>query len=186
VKPSRLALVALVLVALAGVFAVACGDDDDGNGAVDVLSPESEPDPEADPDPEAEHDEAEAATPGPKPDGSTQVDVTLKEWEVAVSTDTVAAGEIYFLVENIGPEHAHEFVVVRSDAAVDDLPVDDGRVAEDDVDIVDEIEAFAVDSTASIALDLEPGAYVLICNLLDEGEERGHYELGMRTAFTVE
>jgi hypothetical protein len=37
-------------------------------------------------------------------------------------------------------------------------------------------------------LDLEPGSYVLICNIAEgeEGELESHYEEGMRTAFIVE
>ena len=59
---------------------------------------------------------------------------------------------------------------------------------EDQVDLIDEIEPFAVGTRAAIALDLEAGAYLLICNIAEEedGTIESHYELGMHTAFTVE
>jgi hypothetical protein len=181
-----LALFAIAF-ALAGA-SVACGDDDD-NGGVEVIgeTPGAEPDPEADPDPEPDHEAAEI-TPGPKPDDATQVDVTLREFELITSADTAPAGKIYFRVSNEGPEDAHEFVVIKSDLDPDALPVEDGAVPEEDVDLIDEIEPFAVGSTGSITLDLEPGTYVLICNIAEEheGELESHYQLGMRTGFTVE
>jgi hypothetical protein len=44
-----------------------------------------------------------------------------------------------------------------------------------------------VGKTESKAFDLAAGGYVLICNVVekDEGKTEAHYQLGMRTAFTV-
>jgi uncharacterized cupredoxin-like copper-binding protein len=122
-----------------------------------------------------------------KPADATQVDVTLSEWAVEPSETSVAAGTIYFLVTNAGPEDPHEFVVIKTDEPFDALPVVEGQVPEDEVDLLDEIEPFAVDSRASLVLDLEPGKYVLICNIaeIEDGELESHYEEGMRVAFEV-
>ncbi|MCA9843906.1 MAG: hypothetical protein KC482_04500 [Dehalococcoidia bacterium] len=122
-----------------------------------------------------------------KPDGATQVDVLLSEWAITPSETSVRAGEIYFLVENAGPDDAHEFVVIRTDEAPDALPVVEGRVPEGDVDLVDEIRPYTPGSSASITLDLEPGKYVFICNIaeVEGGELESHYELGMRVGFEV-
>ena len=122
-----------------------------------------------------------------KPADATQVDVTLSEWAVEPSETSVAAGTIYFLVTNAGPEDPHEFVVIKTDEPFDALPVVEGQVPEDEVDLLDEIEPFAVDSQASLVLDLEPGKYVLICNIaeIEDGELESHYEEGMRVAFEV-
>jgi len=124
----------------------------------------------------------------PKPEGATQVDVTLQEWAVVTSTPSVAAGELYFLVTNSGPDDPHEFVIIRSDEAPDALPTVEGKVPEDEIDLVDEIEPFTPGSAASITVNLEAGNYVLICNIaeIEDGELESHYELGMRTAFIVE
>ena len=133
----------------------------------------------------------EPAGPGvvqPKPADATQVDIRLQEWAVIPSVSSVKAGKVYFLVTNAGPEDPHEFVVIKSDKAPNALPVKDHKVPEDAVDLIDEIEPFAPDSTASITLTLEKGKYLFICNITenDGGEVESHYELGMRAAFTVE
>lgn len=123
-----------------------------------------------------------------KPADAAQVDVTLSEWSIRTSSPSVEAGQVYFLVENAGPDDPHEFVIIRSDAEADALPVVEGRVPEDEVEIAGEIEPFVPGSSASITVELEPGSYVLICNIaeVEDGELESHYELGMRTAFTVE
>jgi uncharacterized cupredoxin-like copper-binding protein len=132
-----------------------------------------------------------AAEPGvveDKPADATQFDVAIGEWYITPDSDRVAAGKIYFLVENAGPADPHEFVVIRSDLPPDQLPVTDGKVPEDEVELLDEIEPFAPDSQASLVLDLEPGNYVLICNIAEEeeGQLESHYGEGMRTSLTVE
>jgi hypothetical protein len=121
------------------------------------------------------------------PSGATQVAVTLDEWRVAPDRSTAPAGAVYFLADNVGDD-PHELVVVRTDLAPDALPVEEGAVPEDEVDIVDEIEPFAPGSKASAVFNLTPGKYVLFCNIAEEenGELESHYELGMRTGFTVQ
>ena len=64
---------------------------------------------------------------------------------------------------------------------------DDGSVPEDEVDVVDEIEGLAVGDSGEVTVDLEAGAYVLICNIVQEeadGTIEAHYERGMRTGLT--
>ncbi|MEZ4554019.1 MAG: hypothetical protein R3B59_08930 [Dehalococcoidia bacterium] len=134
-----------------------------------------------------------ASAPGPgvveaKPAGAQQADVVLREWAVEPKVATVKAGQVYFLADNQGPEDAHELVIVRTDLAPDKLPVEEGRVPEDEVDLVDEIEPFSAKSQASKTVTLTPGNYVLLCNIaeVEDGELESHYELGMRVAFRVE
>jgi len=123
-----------------------------------------------------------------KPDDATQVDVTLREWAIVPAQASVEAGKVYFLAENAGPEDAHELVIIKTDLAPDALPVEDHKVPEDQVDIVEEIEPFAANSSASKTVELSRGTYVLICNIteVEDGETESHYEEGMRVAFTVE
>lgn len=122
----------------------------------------------------------------PKPDGATQVDVSLAEWNVSPASATAPAGEIYFLASNEGDD-PHELVVVKSDLDPADLPIEDGAVVEDELDFRGEIEGFAPGTRASGVFDLEAGDYVLFCTIVEEegGELESHYELGMHTAFTV-
>ena len=138
-----------------------------------------------------EHDAHDDTMPGvvhPKPAGATQVRVTLAEWTLELSVSSVAAGDIYFLVDNLGPEHPHELVIIRSDLAADALPtIHDGSVPEDAVELVGEIEEFASASSASMVFNLTAGKYVLICNVVEtEGDLESHYREGMRAVFVVE
>lgn len=123
-----------------------------------------------------------------KPDDAIQVDVMLSEWAIELSQQTVPAGKIYFLAENVGPDDPHEVAVVRSDAEPDALPTEEGRVPEDEIELIGEIHPFAVGTLGSMVLDLEPGNYVLICNIaeMEQGELESHYELGMTTRLVVE
>jgi uncharacterized cupredoxin-like copper-binding protein len=179
-KQRMMVLLAVPLLAMA-ILAIACGDDDDdgGNGATGATGATG-----------AGGDEEE---PGPgvvteKPADATQVDITLREWAVQTGQPSVEAGSVYFLVENVGPDDAHEFVIIRSDLGPLDLPFEDNRVPEDQVDIIDEIEPFTPESSASITVDMEAGRYLLICNIteVEDGEIESHYKKGMVAVFTVE
>jgi uncharacterized cupredoxin-like copper-binding protein len=121
-------------------------------------------------------------------DGATTVDVTLQEFAVLPSTTSVAAGSVTFNATNEGPNDQHEMVVVRTDLDPGSLPTDEsGKVDEEGegIEAIDEIAEFDVGGTESLTVDLDAGNYVLICNIYDETEQEAHYQLGMRTAFTV-
>ena len=80
--------------------------------------------------------------------------------------------------------------MVRTDIPASELPTrEDGSFDEDaeGVEIVGEIEEFAVGTSESATWDLAPGHYVLLCNLVemeDDGLE-AHYQLGMWIDFEV-
>ena len=183
-------ILATVLVLGGAAFAAGCTSQ--GTGQVEVTSdsqaeaegsPQPEADPEADPEPGVEPGVVETPPPG-----APQVKVTLAEWVIARDVDSVKAGETYFLADNVGPNDAHEFVVIKTDLAPGELPVEDGTVPPYKVDFVGAIPPFAPGSAASIVLDLEPGNYALICNIaeVENGKLESHYQLGMFTPFTVE
>jgi len=98
----------------------------------------------------------------------------------------VSSGTVAFEVTNEGPNDPHELVVVKTDLGLAELPTNaDGSFNEE---VIGEIEEFEPGATESMSWDLEAGSYVLLCNLVEE-EEGGiesHYDLGMKTAFTVE
>jgi len=160
----------ILSMAVAGMLAAACGDDDDdGDGTPSI------------PTVVGVDDGAGGSAP--------TIDVTLKEFEVLPEPDSAAAGSVTFRATNDGPADEHELVIIKTDLAPDALPTaDDGSVPEDEVDIIDEIEPFAVGETQEVTVDLEAGSYVLICNIVETegGASEAHYQLGMRTAFTVE
>jgi uncharacterized cupredoxin-like copper-binding protein len=104
--------------------------------------------------------------------------VTLKDFSLAATPGTFAPGPISFGIDNDGPS-VHEFVVLRSEDAPDALPVENGLIPEDQIDLVDEVEDIAPGTNASLDVNLDAGDYVLVCNL------PAHYEQGMFAAFTV-
>jgi uncharacterized cupredoxin-like copper-binding protein len=114
--------------------------------------------------------------------------VSLGEWTVTPDKTTIPAGPVYFLVDNLGPNDPHELVIIRTDLPPDQLPVVDGRVPEEQVDLIGEIEEFAPGTQAADTFSLTSGAYALICNIaeMEEGQLENHYQLGMHTQLVVE
>ncbi|MGZ8625609.1 MAG: hypothetical protein ACXWXK_02890 [Actinomycetota bacterium] len=120
--------------------------------------------------------------------GESAVAVTLQEFAVVPDTASVDAGSVTFEATNDGPDDPHELVVVATELDPQSLPTDEnGAVDEagDGIEVIGEIEEFAVGETESATFELEAGSYVLICNIWDEDEQESHYQEGMRTAFTV-
>lgn len=113
--------------------------------------------------------------------GATTVAVELAEYTVAADPAEASSGDVTFAVSNVGTL-VHEFVVIATASAPDALPTDEaGDVDEtaEGIDVVVEIEDLAAEGADDLTIALEPGPYVLICNIPT------HYGLGMRTGFTV-
>jgi uncharacterized cupredoxin-like copper-binding protein len=113
------------------------------------------------------------------------VSVQLKEFSITPSTTSVPAGQVTFNAENVGGA-THEMVIIRTDDAPDALPTEkDGTANEDAKGLtgVDEVEDIAPGASKSLTVNLTPGSYVMICNILDSGN--AHYSLGMHAGFTV-
>lgn len=123
----------------------------------------------------------------PPPAGAPQVNVILREWSLQAQPASVRAGQVYFLVDNQGPEDPHELVIIKTDTAPDRLPVTQGKVPENQVQMIGEVEGFAPRTKASGVFNLSVGQYAFICNIaeMEGGQLESHYQLGMRTAFTV-
>jgi uncharacterized cupredoxin-like copper-binding protein len=162
----RRRLVAVGAFALAIGLVPACGGDDSSSTAASSA----------------------AATTGSTGDGGN-VAVTLQEFAIAAAPASAPAGSVTFDVNNVGPNDVHEFVVIKTDLAPTELPVDDMGVVDEKgagIEPVDEIEDIPVGDTPSLTVDLEAGNYVLICNIYSEDEQEAHYSEGMRIGFTVE
>jgi uncharacterized cupredoxin-like copper-binding protein len=145
------------LAVILAVLAVACGDDDDDDDGGDG-------------------------------GGATTVNVLLSEFVVEADPGSASAGDVTFAVTNEG-EETHEFVIVKTDLAEDALPTaDDGSVDEEGegVEVKDEIEDIEPGADGEVTANLEAGAYVLLCNIVEEDDGESHYAEGMHTAFTVE
>ena len=113
---------------------------------------------------------------------SDAISVDLADYSIDPATTKTDAGTVTLSVHN-GAEQTHEFVVMKTDRAADELPTGaDGNVDEegaDDLEVVDEVEDIEGGATKSLTLDLAPGHYVFVCNL------PGHYQQGMSVGFDV-
>lgn len=134
---------------------------------------------------------AEAGSEAPSSAADADVTVLLSEWIVEPTPTSVGADGVTFLADNQGGD-THEMVVVRADDPTD-LPTDeDGAVDESQIpegDFIGEIEEFPSGEQRTGTFDLEPGTYVLFCNITeieDDGEVESHFAEGMSTTFTVE
>ena len=132
------------------------------------------------------------ASPSPSPTadggGATTVAVTLVEWAVLPAVSSTPAGEVTFEITNDGPEDVHEFVVIKTDLDVAELPTNaDGVVDEagEGMEVIAEVEDLPVGETQTLTVNLDGGNYALVCNIWDEEEGEAHYQMGMRTVFTV-
>jgi uncharacterized cupredoxin-like copper-binding protein len=108
----------------------------------------------------------------------TGIAVTLSDFKIKPAETEAPAGSVTFDLTNDGPSD-HTFFMVKTDLAQDALPVADHLVQVGQLDVVAEIDRFGVGTQRSLSVDLEPGSYVMFCNLT------GHYESDMHTAFTV-
>ena len=115
--------------------------------------------------------------------------VKEKEFSVTPSPKKLSAGTVRFMVLNQGEEF-HEFLVVRTDLSIANLPTNpDGSFDEEGagVDVLDEIEHIDPGTMGTLTLTLESGHYVLLGNRveIDDGEVESHFAMGMVTEINV-
>ena len=104
----------------------------------------------------------------------------VSEWKIYLDATSSKAGEVTFTIKNTGTL-GHEFLVVKTDIAPGEIPLDGDHFPEpaEGLEVIDEIGEYPVDTTESLTLNLEAGNYQIVCNL------PGHYKNGMHLAFTV-
>lgn len=113
---------------------------------------------------------------------SGTVNVTEQEYSIKLSSTTLKAGPVHFSVKNQGGM-PHELVLFKTTLAANALPVKNGVVDEQGAGVEkvpEEVDNISPGGTKTLDVQLTPGSYVAICNIA------GHYQLGMRTAFTVQ
>jgi len=109
---------------------------------------------------------------------ATGKDMSKATMGIAVSTDTVKAGEVTFEVLNSSADTVHEFIVARLKDVNKPLPylTSDNKVDEDKADVhLGEVSELDPGKTGALRLDLKPGNYLLYCDI------PGHYLAGMWT-----
>ncbi len=114
----------------------------------------------------------------------TVIDVTLWNTDDAmgISLDKhfAPAGKVTFRVSNTSRDLEHEMVVIRVDNFHAAIPYKDGGVDEEAMHALGEVSELPPGKSGALTLDLEPGKYLLICNV------PGHFEMGMFTHMTVQ
>ena len=113
---------------------------------------------------------------------ATGKDMSKVTMGVAVSTDTVKAGEVTFEVLNSSTDTVHEVIVARLKTLSTALPylLSESKVDEAKAGVhLGEVSELEPGKTGALRLDLKPGNYLLYCNI------PGHFMAGMWTLFTV-
>lgn len=113
--------------------------------------------------------------------------VRVKLWDkgssmgITADDSSVKAGKVTFDVENDSKSLVHEMLVVKVDNYADALPYDEktGQVYEDRVADFGEVSELEPNQTGTLAVNLKPGRYLLVCNM------PGHYKMKMYTQFMV-
>ena len=115
--------------------------------------------------------EPEEINPSEASDGAVQV--VIPDYRFDISTRSVKAGTIDFVVRNDADE-PHEFVIVPRDGDRYGMPFG-------------EIEPFAPGQTHALRAQLAPGTYEFVCLIIDviDGEPKSHMSVGMKTGFEV-
>jgi uncharacterized cupredoxin-like copper-binding protein len=105
---------------------------------------------------------------GEKPDG---------KYYLTVTPGSVKAGKTTITFKNAGTK-VHEVVVLKTDTPAGNLKVGANHEVSEDASVGEDSETDP-GKTKTTTIDLQPGTYVLVCNI-----ER-HYEKGMYGALTV-
>jgi uncharacterized cupredoxin-like copper-binding protein len=104
--------------------------------------------------------------------------VDISDYKIVADHPSIAAGHVVIGIRN----HAsmlHELMVIKTDLAPDQLPLDSGTAKAKEDGKVGELLNIASGASRKLVLELPPGNYVLICNIA------GHYQLGMRAGLEV-
>ncbi len=113
---------------------------------------------------------------------ATKVKATLKEMTIQLSSTTVPAGSVEFVIKNDG-KVPHEFVVLRNDLKDKKLPLKGDKLDEDAKGLkkIGEVEDDELKSgaTQTLKVNLTPGRYLIVCNI------GNHFKEGMKTELTV-
>ena len=105
--------------------------------------------------------------------------VDMKDYSITLSTPTVKAGVVKIGIRNQG-SMVHDFDIIKTDLAPDKLPMDTGAAKAKTDGLVKQMTNIAAGRVTTLSADLQPGHYVIICNVV------GHYQLGMRMELKVE
>ena len=116
------------------------------------------------------------------------VHVMLQEWRILTNKNVIPAGPTRISVQNRGQE-THEIVLLKTDVPYNAFPLHPkGGIDEDKAGVViSELEDLRSKTRKDMMVNLKPGNYVLLCNMveIEDGEQEQHYAMGMRAPLTV-
>lgn len=127
-------------------------------------------------------DSGPSGTGGAEDSERSTVSVTMgqpHEFGLELSATDAPAGDVTFEVTNQGAL-PHQFAIVQHEGDPGALPMADGNVDLDALDILGDSGGLDPGATASVNVELEAGSYVIFSST------GGHYNAGMFTGFTVE
>jgi uncharacterized cupredoxin-like copper-binding protein len=119
------------------------------------------------------------------------ITIILKDFSIDPHTNRAKAGRLTLEAVNEG-RSLHELVILKTDLNPAALPRKEANplqgmgtqylVDEDDprIQAIDEIEEFPSDTSQKKTVTLDPGHYVLFCNI------PGHYDKGMHASLHIE
>ena len=108
-------------------------------------------------------------------------DMSKAVMKIAATPAFAKAGDVTFEVTNNSKDLIHEMILVKLKDKNTALPyvAADSKVNEDAAGHLGEVSELDPGKTGSLTLKLEPGTYMLFCNI------PGHYMAGMWTTVTV-
>ncbi len=175
-------LLSISVLVIAVLFGVACSSNDNKEANTPVSATDTTVAATATSTASATPNNTATGSSGSTGANAATIDVVEQDYTITLDTNSVDNGKITFHITNQSDATTHEFVVFKTDLAEDKLPVDEGEVNEDadSLDHIDEVEDIEAGKTKDLTVDLEPGHYVLICNIT------GHYQMGMHATLQVE
>ncbi|MEI7773102.1 MAG: sulfocyanin-like copper-binding protein [Chloroflexales bacterium] len=118
----------------------------------------------------------------PAAGAGTVVNVTARSFVINSDvSDNIPAGDITFKVSNTDVV-THETLIIKAQSPTGfDLPYDASisRIFENKIDKPGEVPDIQPGTTGQVTLNLEPGTYVLVCNLT------AHFQAGMHKLIHV-
>lgn len=170
----RTSLLVPTIAVSAGLLVAGCGSSSSKD---DAKAPVKTPAAEASSKPVATGAAAASTTSKAIDASSGKVTVDSTEWGFSAPEIDAKAGKLTVTLDNKG-KVAHEFVLLKSDAAPGALKVgSQGRVSESAS--VGEVSELKPGVSKSTTFNLKPGKYVYVCNI------PGHYSSGMHGVLVV-
>lgn len=125
----------------------------------------------------------ESMTPSAELTPTEVVTVDMTNYAFKFTPSTVHAGVVKFVVVNDATDQMHEMWLVKTDLALDKLPLasDGSSIDENSTQFtkLGSVEDVNAGASGAMIVTLEPGRYVYFCN------KPGHYKLGMAGEMNV-